>query len=466
MIEQFTPGMSQVSQPAAGALRDRQSANEQDEKSASFEDHVSKAGERQPPNGGTTGEDARTDAGTDKLPRPVDGFPKAVFELSAALKGRADAAQQVGAKVANARDGARSADKSELTERQAEAALAKLIEKARHSAKSDNAEAIDEKAADQQSMTASDELSLLLGLTREAEPRHGKKGAADAVDKSEKKADSEEETAGKLDGAKDAVDLDPMLMTIDKKRGDDGADADDGSAKGETVRVVSANGRGRSVDIDVPAIPGTQAQDGAKQASTPKIETATVLEARRYLGFATETNGVALATAVKADPTWSEALQSAQRADTGTLARTVTEVNTLKLQMNPENLGSMVASLKLKGEELTVELRVTSVEAYRQLTADHDDIVKSLQDQGFSIDKVTVQLNATERTDTGADRDFARQQGQAQRDGQAQREGQGSQPGRDDAQRGQQDRPQSGNHADGASGDGRAEPGRSGNIYL
>src|SRR5690606_37256166 len=142
-------------------------------------------------------------------------------------------------------------------------------------------------------------------------------------------------------------------------------------------------------------------------------------------------NATALANAAKADPTWSAALGAMQRADLATLGNTVTEVNTLKLQMNPVNLGAMVASLKLKGEELTVELRVDSIEAYRHLSADHDDIGKALQDQGFSIDKVTVQLNATDRTDAGADRDAARQ-------GQARQEGQGGQPdrngGRQDSQ--------------------------------
>ena len=118
------------------------------------------------------------------------------------------------------------------------------------------------------------------------------------------------------------------------------------------------------------------------------------------------------------------------------------------------------------GEELTVELRVDSVEAYHHLSADHDDIVKALQDQGFSIDKVTVQLNATDRTDTGADRDMARQ-GQTGRDGQAQqREGQGGQSGRNDGRQDGQQRWTPGEPRDNASGDGRTEPGRPGNIYL
>lgn len=481
MIEQFTPGTPQVSQPAAGALRDRHSSGEQGDQSDRFEDLVSKAGERraQDSNKNREGEDASDKDGV-KLARPVEALPKAAFELSAALKGFAASSQanstQAGsgqinsglthAKLAGFKDALKVADKGEQTEREAEVALAKLVEKIKQASKVEKPDPNDVRIDDQQPLTPSDELSLLLGLTRDVDAKPGKKAlSADAIDKSDKTADDDDKGIDALAKTIDAHNGDPMLMTVDRRRGGDDSAADSSSSRGDVVRVGSANGRGRSVDIDVPAVPGTQQQDGAKSATAPKIETATVLEARRYLGFSTETNGTALAAAIKSDPAWTEALQSAQRSDLGMRAHTVTEVNTLKLEMNPENLGHMVASLKLKGEELTVELRVNSVEAYRHLSADHDDIVKALQDQGFTIDKVTVQLNATERTDTGADRDMARQ-GQPQRDEQAQREGQGDQPGRNDGQREQPRWTTSGEVADGAPGDGRADLGRSGNLYL
>lgn len=480
MIEQYTPGVPQVSQPAAGTLRDQQSPGDQDEKSDRFEDLVAKAGDRQSPNSNRNGDgDDASDKEGVKLTRPVDVLPKAAFDLSAALKGfvtpsqanssQANSAQaHAHGKLAGFKDTLKPTDKADQTERQAEAALAKLVEKLKQAGQIEKPDADDVEVDDQQPLTASDELSLLLGLTKDVDAKSGKKPAsADTVDK---KADEDEQGADTLAGKIDAHGGDPMLMTVDARHGGDDApaDKDNSSPRGDVVRVGGANGRGRSVDIDMPMVPGTQPHDGAKSASTPKIETATVLEARRYLGFSTETNGAALAAAIKSDPAWTEALRSAQRTDIGTLANTVTEVNTLKLEMNPEHLGSMVASLKLKGEELTVELRVNSVEAYHHLTADHDDIVKSLQDQGFSIDKVTVQLNATDRTDTGADRDPGRQ---GQRDGQnngqaAQREGQGDQPGRNDGSRERPTWTTAGEVADGVAGDGRADPGRTGNLYL
>ena len=475
MIEQFTPGVPQVSQPAAGTLRDRQASGEQDEQSGRFEDLVSKAGDRQSQNSNKNpdGDDASDKDGV-KLTRPVDVLTKAAFDLSAALKGfgtpsQANSAQaQPHGKLSGFKDALKSTDKSDQTERQAEAALAKLVEKIKQAGQVEKPDADNVEVDDQEPLTPSDELSLLLGLTKDVDAKSGKKSAsADTADKTDKTAEDDDQGADTLAGKIEAHGGDPMLMTVDARRGGDdtSSDRDNSTSRGDVVRVGGANGRGRSVDIDVPAVPGTQTQDGAKSANTPKIETATVLEARRYLGFSTETNGAALAAAIKSDPAWTEALRSAQRTDLGALANTVTEVNTLKLEMNPEHLGSMVASLKLKGEELTVELRVNSVEAYHHLTADHDDIVKSLQDQGFSIDKVTVQLNATDRTDTGADRDLGRQ---GQRDQQAtQREGQGDQPGRDDGQREQQPRwTTAGEVVDGVAADGRSDPGRSGNLYL
>ena len=168
-----------------------------------------------------------------------------------------------------------------------------------------------------------------------------------------------------------------------------------------------------------------------------------------------------LASAARSDPTWNAALDASRLTGLGALADTMREVNTLKLQMNPENLGHMVASLKLRGEELSVEVRVDSIEAYRHLSADHDDLVKALQDQGFSIDKVTVQLNAADRSDTSADRDMARQ-------GQTQREGQEGQSNRNDGrQGGQRQQWESARQmADAARGNGGADADRAGNIYL
>lgn len=132
-----------------------------------------------------------------------------------------------------------------------------------------------------------------------------------------------------------------------------------------------------------------------------KTEFVTVLESRRYLGFGADTNPGALTHAIKNDSALSNALSIAHLSADKTV--TSTEVNTLKLELNPENLGSMTASLRLKGDELSVEVRVETIEAYRQLTNDRDGIVRALQDHGFSIDQVSVQLSPSAKGEGSQD---------------------------------------------------------------
>ena len=486
MVDQLPTAVPQPAQSANSANRDRKQASaEKDDQANSFEDIVSKAGQQQSHREkGKDGEiDLRPQAEAGSR-RSTDSRSKMTFELSAALRGLATPAEgqlQAQARVqthanaqlkVTAKDVARVTNSLDQAGQQAEGALAKLVDKLKDATQqaeklADKIQQVlgDDDADAGQPLTPSDELGLLLGLTKETDPKHGKK-SSDA-DKVEKTDDDERDSGGDdLIAKTDTSRMGHVAAGADAKLAKDGPAADDKSSQNDVVRLVSANGRGRSVDIDVSSVPGDTQRDAAKTATTAKVDTATVLEARRYLGFAPEPNATALTTAIKADPTWTEALHAAQSSDLGTLGNTVSEVNTLKLQMNPENLGNMVATLRLKGEELTVELRVDSVEAYQQLSADHDDIVKGLQDQGFSIDKVTVQLNAADRTNTGADRDMARQ-GQPQRDAEAQqRDGQSNQSGRNDGQREQPRWTPSGTLADNTVGDGSADPGRAGNLYL
>lgn len=495
MIDQLPTAVQQTAQSANTANRDRkQSAADKDDR-GSFEDVVSKAGQHHTRQGknkdGSDELEVKAETGSQ---RSADMRAKVTFEFSAALRGfgapgqaqrqtqtqaqtpgevQAQAQAQPHAQLKGVtKDAAKLAASLGKTGEHAETTLAKLAEKLKDAAK--QAERIAEKtqvpvddANMDQAMTPSDELGLLLGLTKETDARHGKK-AADGGKAEKADSDGKDANDDKFVAKTDTGRIEHVAAMTDTRLAKHEPASDDESSRNDVVRLVSANGRGRSVDVDVsPASAETQ-RDTGKAANTPKVETATVLEARRYLGFSSQPNAATLATAIKADPTWTEALQAAQGSDLGTLGNTVTEVNTLKLQMNPENLGNMVATLKLKGEELTVELRVDSAEAYQQLSADHDDIIKGLRDQGFTIDKVTVQLNATDRTDTGADRDMARQ-GQAQRDAEAQqRDGQRNQSGRNNG--GEREQPRwtpSGPSADGAAGGGgRNDPANAGNIYL
>lgn len=66
-------------------------------------------------------------------------------------------------------------------------------------------------------------------------------------------------------------------------------------------------------------------------------------------------------------------------------------LHTLKLQLNPLSLGSVTAVLKLSGEELSVDIKVETIEAYRQLSDDNRAILKSLRSQGYGVEQITIQ---------------------------------------------------------------------------
>ena len=62
----------------------------------------------------------------------------------------------------------------------------------------------------------------------------------------------------------------------------------------------------------------------------------------------------------------------------------------LKIELHPSELGMVTASLRLSGEQLSIEMKPQTHEAYHRLTADSDAIVKSLRGLGFDVDHVTI----------------------------------------------------------------------------
>ncbi|WP_095084521.1 flagellar hook-length control protein FliK [Mesorhizobium sophorae] len=79
----------------------------------------------------------------------------------------------------------------------------------------------------------------------------------------------------------------------------------------------------------------------------------------------------------------------------------------LKIELHPAELGMVTANLRLSGEQLSIELKPATHDAYRRLSADSEAIVKSLRGLGFEVDKVTilqpsVAVPAAARTDATA----------------------------------------------------------------
>lgn len=62
----------------------------------------------------------------------------------------------------------------------------------------------------------------------------------------------------------------------------------------------------------------------------------------------------------------------------------------LKIELHPAELGMVTANLRLSGEQLSIELKPETHDAYRRLSSDSEAIVKSLRGLGFDVDKVSI----------------------------------------------------------------------------
>lgn len=217
---------------------------------------------------------------------------------------------------------------------------------------------------------------------------------------------------GKAAGKTDArAEVATRLANAEAAAGDGAADAGDlpGSEADQLFRLVRSDGKGREIDMSISAR-GDRATFRDANANGPRGEAVAVVDSRRYIGLAQTGNAAAVTTAITQDPEWASSLRTTGGLTHSEAAVTGRVVNTLKIQMNPIELGMVTATLRLAGDELVVSLQVETREAYRQLSDDQDAIVKALRGQGFAVDQVTVQLSPADRSAS------AQQQG----DGQAQ----------------------------------------------
>ncbi|MBB4064134.1 flagellar hook-length control protein FliK [Gellertiella hungarica] len=239
------------------------------------------------------------------------------------------------------------------------------------------------------------------------------------------------------------------------------------ASRGAVYRVSRADGKGATVDLPVQAA----ADDGdAKSAFNAAINQVTVLEQRRYLA-PTDTNSLAIINSISGDAEWVHAMQPDQAlANAAAQAGTGRVVNTLKIQMHPIELGLVTATMRLAGDELTVELKVDNGAAYRSLKEDQSRIIEALKSQGLSVDQVTVTL-APDRSDTAASGN--QQNGQASGFAQQQQQARNGQDMPTGRERRMNEQERAGNGSGGAdenrvetSASGLAGGARPGHVYL
>lgn len=106
------------------------------------------------------------------------------------------------------------------------------------------------------------------------------------------------------------------------------------------------------------------------------------------------TTAAGVVAAMEADPTWrAAAMESAALA--GQRAQTFsTGVNSLRIQLNPVELGMITARLSTSGQQLSVEIQVESNDARHKLANDSETILKALRGLGFDIDRITIQQSS------------------------------------------------------------------------
>lgn len=209
----------------------------------------------------------------------------------------------------------------------------------------------------------------------------------------ERRGDGQKEAAGQVAAGERAtahLAADPAAGADMAEIGADPSDAD------QVFKLIRADGKGREVELSI----GRGEARAANETANPavRVETVTVVDARRYIGLADVGNSAAVTAAIAQDREWASALTASSSALGEGNAATGKVVNTLKIQMQPIDLGMVTATLRLSGEELVVDLQVETGEAYRQLTDDKDRIVKALRGNGFTVDQVNVQFSSVDRS--------------------------------------------------------------------
>lgn len=171
--------------------------------------------------------------------------------------------------------------------------------------------------------------------------------------------------------------------------------ADDAALLKRTVAEVTA----RAGDSDALQL------ERPSRDFAPKPEIA-ILEQRKYLGVAAAHTAVAsVISAVTENAEWNSMLRDAASTAAVSLNGARNASNSMKIQLSPAELGTVTATFRMSGGNLSIELRVETIEAYRQLSDDQNAIVRALKGHGYDVDQVVVQHVGGERsvgTTTGA----------------------------------------------------------------
>ena len=241
------------------------------------------------------------------------------------------------------------------------------------------------------------------------------------------------------------------------------------AAGGKTFRLQKAGDAAVAISLSI-----TKSETGGAEmqeaiGSTDQTDLVTVLDNRRYLGFGMGSNASNLLSAASGDRDWASAMHPASSlSNAASASSTGNVVNTLKLQLTPDNLGTVTANMRLQGDELSIHLTVHNAAAYRELSDDSKPMLEALRAQGFNVDNVTVTLSSSPDPNSSSGQSPANSNPNAQhqlpRDGEAARQqAQGNGQGRSSGQADSNDMENRNDSAVEASGRGS---GNAGSLYL
>ncbi|HWK67458.1 MAG TPA: flagellar hook-length control protein FliK [Rhizobiaceae bacterium] len=100
--------------------------------------------------------------------------------------------------------------------------------------------------------------------------------------------------------------------------------------------------------------------------------------------------GAPVVEALAAKPAPSVPLHRVATADAH-LGQSAPAIQSLKIQLQPVELGVVTANLRMTGEQLSVEIKVESVEAYNRLSGETEAIARALRSHGIAVDDVVIQ---------------------------------------------------------------------------